>query len=441
MPRDVMTPGLSLPLGQRAGSPGRMAAPPGLDMPSSRILIQDITFVSDHAKLTDNTTTWDTGGERYSKPEWSFYKRSDAGKPVSHSMSKKIELELTVRFDTWNEAPAKKIKIVGHTRLDIGGAKSKLMEFTSGSILLEPGSKSVKVTSNGGLPDKVQNLELAINWEFIGTGLKRDPDDESTPIYAPNIKSKHEILVTMSDPVAVDPKDEDHLDKAVTYKRMAYAVKTVGGLGTTEPHKIVEKLLLGFPGFELGKRYANAWNVAGGNKSVDCRTIVQYITDVIKMVGCPGKAEVKLVFPRLTNKAWPGKKSNIGTGGEFLPAMFLETEPKASDFEVVAEAPAKNGNYGGLDRPALIHPNGKYKAILFDGGDGQNVFEGCLRFEHGGKTRFYAGGSGVFASKEQVLRDTFKSFSWGAIDRGDPTDPEDDHMMPVKTIMPPWTAG
>jgi|GEM_PF-5252531 len=442
MARDVMTPGLSLPLGQRSEGPARMFAPPGgaLDEPSSQIVIRSIAFASDHQKLTDHTSDWETGGRRYAKPEWSFYKRDETAKPVSHTMAEPIELELTVAYNTWDEAPPKPVKIVGTARLKVDHLKTKTLEFKSDSVVLKPGSTKVTVKSKHGFPAKVQKLDLTIEWEIIGKGLKRDPADESTPIFAPNIKSKHEVLVTMGEPEAVDPQDKGKEDKAFTYKRMAYAVGVIEALNVTEPHPIVEKLLKGFPGFELGQRFANAWNVAD-NKSVDCRSIVQYITDVIKMVGCPGKAEVVLVFPRLKNKAWPGKKINVGHG-EFLPGFQLEKEPTSSDFEAVAEAPPTTGNFGGLDRPALIHPNGKYKAILFSSGDGQNVFEGCLRFTHG-KTRYYAGGSGVFASKEQVLRDTFESFSWGYFDTGDPTTEEDDQMRPVKgkAIMPPWIPG
>lgn len=444
MPRDVMTPGLSLPLGQRTNGPARMFAPPGgggLDEPSSQIVIRSIEFVSDHQKLTDHTDNWDPGGSRYSKPEWSYYKRDEVAKPVSHSMAEPIELELTVDYNTWDQSPPKPVKIVGTARIKLDDLKTKTLEFKSDSVVLKPGSTKVTVKSKSGFPEKVRNLTLTIEWEIIGKGLKRDPADESTPIYAPNIKSKHEVLVTMGAPQAVDPQDKGKESKAYTYKRMAYAVAQIEALTVTDPHQIVEKLLGEFPGFDLGTRFANAWKVAD-NKSVDCRTIVQYITNVIKMVGCPGKAEVVLVFPRLKNKSWPGKKVNIGVPGNPLPGYLLGKEPTSSDFEAVAEPPPATGNYGGLDRPALIHPNGRYKAILFSSGDGQNVFEGCLRFTHG-RTRYYAGGSGVFDSKEQVLRDTFESFSWAYFDDAGTKTEEDDQMRPVKgmQIMPPWIPG
>lgn len=90
-----------------------------------------------------------------------------------------------------------------------------------------------------------------------------------------------------------------------------------------------------------------------------------------------------------------------------MPGRFLSTEAKASDFEVVAEPPAEKGDFGGLGRPALIHPNGEAKAILFD--------------RHGGKIRYYGGGAGVYASKELVLSQIFESFSWGVLDIGAPS--------------------
>lgn len=62
--------------------------------------------------LTDYDADWEAGGIRYSKPEWNFFERDKAAKPVSHSMSKAIDLELTVRKNTWDEAPPLPVELV-----------------------------------------------------------------------------------------------------------------------------------------------------------------------------------------------------------------------------------------------------------------------------------------------------------------------------------------
>lgn len=169
-------------------------------------------------------------------------------------------------------------------------------------MVLTPGPTTVTTTSKTSLPAVVQKLDLEVEWEIIGKGLKRDPADESTPIYAPNVKSGHEVLVTLGEPQTVDPTYKKNPKKAVTYERMAYAAKTVGALNSTAPHTIVEKMLKGFRGFSLGTQFNSSWKVAE-NTFVDCHAIIQYIADAIKMVGCAGDAKVVLVFPRLKNKA------------------------------------------------------------------------------------------------------------------------------------------
>ena len=108
----------------------------------------------------------------------------------------------------------------------------------------------------------------------------------------------------------------------------------------------------------------------------------------------------------------------------------LVREPTAGDFFVTAEEPTEDQQLGGLNKPALIHPNGKWKLILFDSHGGQNVFEACLKFTLTGDTVFHAGGVRDFKTKEEVIT-FFKSLSWAVLDKGDPSTEEDDKMVPV----------
>ncbi len=424
MIRDLMTPGLMLPLGRRAESrPTEPAGPAGRAARTAVLVIEDITFRSDHDKLTDHKEDWEPGGKRYPKPEWRAASGETPTVPVSHSMYGELRLEVGVRYNAPPGAVPLSVTLTGKTKVKVGVAGE--LKLTSRRVVLDPGRNTVKVRGAAGFPAKVQKLNLTIDWRFEGAGVGSDP---AAMIPAQALRTSHEVLVTMGEPETVDPFDKGREATAITYRRLAYAIQAVGALDTIDPHKITEKLLKGMGEFELGNLFANAWRFAEKRASVDCRTIVQYITNVIKIIGCPGKAEVVLVFPRLKNKTWPGRKRVV----DGTPVYWLSTEPGPLDFEAVAEAPPDMGNFAGLDRPALVHPDGEGKAILFDFGGGQNAFEGCLRFTRAGLTRYYAGGVGAFENKEQVLGQSFQSFSWGYLDR------ESKSMKPGKAIMPPW---
>lgn len=142
------------------------------------------------------------------------------------------------------------------------------------------------------------------------------------------------------------------------------------------------------------------------------------------MVGVPGDAKCVLVFEKLRD----GFPSRPFLGDPTM--MQLEKEPTAGDFSVTAEEPTEDQELGGLDKPALIHPNGNWKLILFDSHGGQNVFEACLKFTFEGDTVFHAGEVRDFKTKEGVIT-VFKSLSWAMLDKGDPSTEEDDKMVPV----------
>jgi hypothetical protein len=84
-------------------------------------------------------------------------------------------------------------------------------------------------------------------------------------------------------------------------------------------------------------------------------------------------------------------------------------------------------------RPMLIHPNGKWSLVLFDGDGGQNAFEACLEFKYGGTTIWHAGGVKDFANMQRVIT-VFRALSWARLDRGDPATEEDDKMVVVTDV-------
>lgn len=149
------------------------------------------------------------------------------------------------------------------------------------------------------------------------------------------------------------------------------------------------------------------------------------------MTGVPGNARCVLVYEKL-NDGFPRHPFKGDP-----TRMQLEKEPTRDDFSVVAEEPTESQVDGGLNRPALIHPNGRWSLILFTASGGQNAFEACLEFTHGGKS-FHPGGVSEdkdFMTPEEVISRVFKSLSWAKFEKADPTDKEDfDKMVPVTGV-------
>jgi hypothetical protein len=269
------------------------------------------------------------------------------------------------------------------------------------------------------LPRKVRRVDLGILW-YVEGGRSA-----AVPTY-----THHPVYLTMGTPTAVPEFP------GITVKRLTHAVERVGRIGSIDPHAppvldphAIALDLMGERGqFTLGSNPFNAWLLAEPDQAGDCRTIVRYVTNVLKMIGCPGIAKAVLLYEKL--------KPSVPTDPLGPSRVKLRAEPAAGDFTLVAEAPPTTGNQGGMDRPELIHPNGRWKAILFDHRGGQNAFEACMEFTHGGKTKLLPGGVGLvaFDKKEDVMTRAFKSLSWAELDRGDVADPTDDRMVPVTGV-------
>lgn len=429
MTYDLMSPGLQLPL--RSERSGNVLAPPGPGGSGSTqiaasIFIQSVTMTSDHGMLTDNESDWKVGGKKYRRPHWQWVGANYAS-PVSHSMYDVVTFDVVAYYDAGSGTASLPVRLVGRT--EFGESNSESIEFKSESAILQPGRNLIQVKGGRKFGTAVRRLELTIDWKFSGPGVYTKGSPGTGTVYAVPRKTNHEVFVTIFEPIAADLDDVDNETQAITYWRMAYAVETVGALGTIDPHTIIGKLLAGFPGFKLTPDPPPAWQVAAGIRATDCRTIVQYILNVARMVGCPGEADVVLVYPKPKGMDLP----------KVLHQYRFAKEPTKDDFEV-AETPApKKGETGGLDEPELIHPNGRYKAVLFDHSDGQNAFEACLRFKRGEQTTYYAGGVRPLPNPKAVLA-VFKSFSWSRFEGGSTPTEEDDRMVAVegKKIMPPW---
>jgi hypothetical protein len=377
---------------------------------TNELQILSVQFVSDHGVLLDHDVDWEDGGGPFDKPEWPRKASDPVGHPVSHTMDEHIELDVKVGFT----GSRSKRSILGTlTGID---AKDGTKVFER-RWRFRRGEQTIRLASTKPLPKKVQRLDVDWMWLIHGKGITALSFLGVKGVESLPAQTRFEVFVTLAWPTTVSEFPD------ITYRRMKHAVTKVSEAASIDPHAIVKNLMGTFKEFSLGVNPMNAWLLGEPGAAGDCRTIVRYVINVLLMAGVPGDAKCVLVYEKLRDDFPRHSLSD--------PTMTqLEKEPAATDFSVVAEEPTKDQKLGGLDKPALIHPNGRWKVILFDSHGGQNAFEACLEFTYAGDTVFHAGGVKDFKTKEEVIR-VFNSLSWAVFDEGDPKTQDDDKMVPV----------
>ena len=378
---------------------------------TNELRILSVEFVSDHGMLLDYDTDWEDDGLPFAKPEWPKMTGDDpAGHPVSHTVDKPVELDVRVEFF----GPRSKRSISGTlTALD---AKDGTKAFER-RWRFRRGRQTIRVEFLKPLPKTVQLLDVDWMWLVHGKGITPFGFLGQKGVQSWPVQTQFEIFFTLAPPSTV-PEFPD-----ITYRRMKHAVAKVSAAPSMDPHAIVKHLMSTFKEFRLGVNPRNAWLLGESGAKGDCRTIVRYVINILLMVGVPGHARCVLVYEKLRD-GFPRHPFFSD------PTMMqLGKEPADSDFSVVAEEPTARQIDGGLNKPVLIHPNGKWSLVLVDGDGGPNAFEACLEFTHG-NTVFHAGGVKDFKTKEEVIT-VFKSLSWAELDKGDPTTTDDDKMVPV----------
>ncbi len=376
-----------------------------------QLTIQAVRFLSDHGIMLDHKEDWEDGGMPFDKPEWPISPGVPRGHPISHTMGTKIQVEVTVEFVSSKARRGIKGKLIGDDP-DLGIHFEKAVHFRSGV-------QKIKLISDHDLPNKVRLMDLRLVWSIEGSDISPFNIFSTSKVLAFPIVSKHEMFVTMNEPQTVNEFPD------VTYRRLQHAVKKVAETATIDPHAIVKHLMESFGRFELTNNPKNAWLLGDPNSEADCRTIVRYVINLLKMVGCPGEAYCMIVFEKLSISFPSISNAKLGPG-----FRQLLREPADVDFTVVAEPPPMAGPLGGLDRPQLIHPNGRWKLVLFDGDDGANVFEACLLFKHGGKSVYHAGGVGEYGTPQEVIH-VFSRLAWAKLDKNSPATDDDDMMVPA----------
>jgi hypothetical protein len=335
-------------------------------VPIQSIKIISVKFLTDHALLKDYTTNWDDGGSRFPKPEWTPAQQY----PVSHTMDKEIQIEVEYAV-----LPANACEETG----DIRGEGPGGIVFDKTGVKFKPGTDKQTLSSGTTrLPQKIQELNFAINWSTKGTSASISPT-----------QTVNTTFVTMGTPTT--PRWP-----GVTLKRMRHAVAATGAANSLNPHDIVRHVMSRWGNFNLNVRFSNEWELADDKRfppgspkagqliGADCQTIVRHVESVIKMVGCPGTSQARVVWAKPSDPTTP-----------------IENDLGGPD----------------LNNPNIKHPLQPWFAFLKDGNGDANAFEACLKFTYGGRTVYYAGGVGPKNNADEVLH-VFASLSWFRVGLG-----------------------
>lgn len=331
--------------------------------PISSITIISLTFKSDHKLLKDYTADWKDGGSRFPKPEWTTAHQH----PVSHTMDKVVTVVVEIEVTPPDACPETGT---------LQGLGPNGMVFEKTGVSFAPGKKKIELTSDIKLEKKIQELDFKIDWSTIGTSVSIFPSQTSNTMF-----------VTMDTPTT--PRWP-----GITLKRMRHAVKATGAAGSLDPHEIVRFVMGKWSRFNLKQVYDNEWELAddatdpvtGDLIGADCQTIVRHTESVIRMVGCPGTAEFIVVWAKVPAPA-VGKENPA-----YVPNM---SSPKQWYNSFNPPDPAK----------------ATWRATLVDGDGGQNRYEACLKFTHGGIQKYYAGGVGRKDNVDEVIK-VFATMSW-----------------------------
>ena len=363
------------------------------------VKILSLAFKTDHHVMKDNNTDWKDTGSLFPKPEWKYGQPSA---PVSITKAQRLIVEVTFEVNP-ADAEETKADVTGKAAGSLG---SLVFE---GSTQFKGGTMTLTAESVGRLPDMVTKLTGNIDWSV--STEKDGPFDAGHTF-------DHTIYVTIDMPISAPGREA-----GITQKRMEKAVELVSATGKAtgpwvgRPLEIVLELMKKFPGYELRTdpglpekifhpKYfdkngtapeGGAWPMADFIEAAtrtpkfnagECQAIVRFIRGVIKIVGCPGKAQTVVVF----------SDPNVGNGNTVVEQDLEAPLGRPYGYGLIG-APEKliNGRWSapGLadtypgDKPGTIFDqNRKGRAPSI----GVNNFEACLKFTDNSVVKYLPGG-------------------------------------------------
>jgi hypothetical protein len=343
------------------------------------IKLISLRFWSDYGLIKNEEEKWTNTGVRYPVPEW--IDGRDIRSPIVHNIDKKVKLDLT-----FEAGPPGACAEQG----TIAGTGPEGIQF-NGQATFKPGKLKVTLTSDTKTPKRVDELDLSIDWTVV------------TPPVNYDVTTQNTCYLVMNKPV-----DHGEPEDGVTKKRAETAVSLVGEVASLDPHTIVGHLMEKFPFYTLEAhpdvpaeyKHPTFFNTTGGawpmadniDKSGECQAIVRFVRGLLMQVGCPGDAKTYLVWSDPT----------VSNGTKVLEAPY----PKRTLHD------RKKKVNGVTWYAALADRDPVAVGTTFTSDDmGMNTFEACLRFSHGGVTKYYGGGAGVYDSHEEVIH-AFHALVW-----------------------------
>lgn len=348
-----------------------------------------LAFVGDHALLKDNAADWTASGNPIAKPEFTFGRKSA---PVSRT--KANYLAVKVELEVWPyDAP--------QMQCTIKGAASWGQSFET-KFPLKGGKQTVVVESAEKLPDRTVKLAGDIEWTV---------DNGADGAMKADRSWGHALYLTIDTPIDLTATRE----AGITDKHMMTAVDLVGRSGALDPHAIVGWLMGQIPGYTLQPNPAvpaafshpTYFNTVGGawpladwlSYRAECQAICRFVSAVIKQVGCPGTAEVMVVWA----------DPDVDSGNTALEATWASGGG-------LARKPTRMINGDPCNATLVdshVEEGAEYQIDNESGAGyvGCNNFEACLRFEHNGVKKYYGGGAGTYGSAQEVLT-AFHALVW-----------------------------
>jgi hypothetical protein len=347
--------------GSDAGQPcdGSVQPCPSPCQPITKIELVSVQFTSDHDLLKKYDADWKDGGSRYPKPEWT----SATHHPVSHTMDQQVEIKIVVEVQPANACPE-----TGKIR---GEAPDGLV-FEQASWTFSAGKQTIVLKSDKKLPKKVNAMEFRIKWSTTGTSVPISPAETANKMY-----------ITYDTPYNDTPFGNE-----VTEKRLAW----VCGLcaGDSNGHDSVKKIHDSTGTYDLSSSTPSPhWNIAGGAHA-QCMDLSKFYWLATELLGLRAGIVVYL-FPRI------GKATTESTNPSDVQRRSVAATHPAS-------TPHK-----------ALNPNEEILLVDFSGG--WNNFEACFKFTHPdssgtAKTRYYAGGAGIYDTKEAVMKAVCQRTEW-----------------------------
>lgn len=342
------------------------------DVPVAEVVIDNVTFTSDHGVLRDYNDDFESGGVPFGEAEW--WSMGPAF-PITHTMDSPVSASVRV------------LGRPGNYRLR-GRSLTQTFEETPFSIGAS-GIENVPVTSTTSLPRKIFKSTLSIYWEVLVT------NSDGTSSVMTNATSANPNYTIAGKPIEAGPVHE------ATLRRMERAVQYASTTETLDPVLLLRRVMGSLGAFNASAGLPNAWYAPDPASArptgqdwpsadgADCQTIVRFGRKVCYMVGLGGGGASGMTIEHVRIFAI-----------ETAPASPIESN--TANAVCICEASDAPDCYWDLAwptcKPRRTHPAHPSWVLGMNSNPdstrpgGYNSYEACAKVTIGGVTKYYPGG-------------------------------------------------